>query len=54
MIAWMFWRIVETLIVYAVCSLFTDPPNTLGAAIAIEGILIIFYIGNYFLSMEKD
>lgn len=53
MIGWIFWRIVETLIIYAVCSLFTDPPNTLGITVVVEFILICFGFFRFF-SVDED
>lgn len=52
MIIWTFYRIVETLIIYLVCSLFTNPPDTLGVTLVIEGVFIIYSVYKYFLAEE--
>lgn len=41
---WLFWRLVETVIIYLICSLFSDPPHTLGITVCIEFGLVLIYL----------
>lgn len=50
---WLFWRVVETLILYLIFSIFTDPPQTLGLSIVTEFVLIIIYSIRYLSGAEE-